>query len=144
MLLKQIPSFASGEANTLGGVGLGRGFVGGVPNHPTTDHAVMARHGTVIPDLARNGRSTSFEDQLPRDAIARSGREIAPLPPDASSTLYVEGLPPDSTRREVARILFCFGNCGYATKEFLSLFLQYYLIVIICLFNLIFQILNDN
>ena len=105
LLLKQISSFASGEANTLGGVGLGRGFVGDMPSLPTTDHAVMARRGAVIHDLARNGRSNSFEDQLPMDAIARPGREIAPLPPDASSTLYVEGLPPDSTRREVARIL---------------------------------------
>ena len=29
------------------------------------------------------------------------------LPPNASSTLYVEGLPEDCTTREVARILSC-------------------------------------
>lgn len=34
-----------------------------------------------------------------------SGRSEVPLPPDASSTLFVEGLPPNCTRREVARIL---------------------------------------
>ena len=32
------------------------------------------------------------------------------LPPNASSTLYVEGLPEDCTTREVARILFLCGN----------------------------------
>ncbi|KAI4384858.1 hypothetical protein MLD38_002957 [Melastoma candidum] len=31
-------------------------------------------------------------------------RDEAPLPPDASSTLYVEGLPSNCTRREVAHI----------------------------------------
>ncbi|PON31474.1 U1 small nuclear ribonucleoprotein A/U2 small nuclear ribonucleoprotein B'' [Trema orientale] len=112
----QIPSFASGEANTLGGVGLGRGFVG-APNPTTTDHTVMARHG-VIPDLSRNGQNASFEDQLPMDAIARPGREIAPLPPDASSTLYVEGLPSDSTRREVAHIFRPF--VGYKEVRLVS------------------------
>lgn len=33
------------------------------------------------------------------------GRPEVPLPPDASSTLFVEGLPSNCTRREVARIL---------------------------------------
>ncbi|CAI0452544.1 unnamed protein product [Linum tenue] len=33
------------------------------------------------------------------------GRSDLSLPPDASSTLYVEGLPSDCTRREVSRIL---------------------------------------
>lgn len=33
-------------------------------------------------------------------------RDEVPLPPDASSTLYVEGLPANCTRREVARILY--------------------------------------
>jgi hypothetical protein len=33
------------------------------------------------------------------------GRSEVPLPPDASSTLFVEGLPANCTRREVARIL---------------------------------------
>lgn len=34
-----------------------------------------------------------------------AGRPEATLPPDASSTLFVEGLPADCTRREVSRIL---------------------------------------
>ena len=73
-------------------------------SRPNTDHPVLG-HGAV-PDLAQNGRSTVFEDQLPIDALGRAGRDVAPLPRDASSTLYVEGLPSDSTRREVSRILF--------------------------------------
>lgn len=34
-----------------------------------------------------------------------SGRPEMPLPPDASSTLYVEGLPVNCTCREASRIL---------------------------------------
>ncbi|XP_062097716.1 RNA-binding protein 2 [Humulus lupulus] len=112
----QNPSFASGEPNTLGG--LGRGFAGGMQNIPTTDHAVMARHGAVIPDFARNDRSASFEDQLPMEAVARQGQALAPLPPDASSTLYVEGLPSDSTRREVSHIFRPF--VGYKEVRIVS------------------------
>ena len=89
-----------------GGVGLGRTFGGGTSSGATSDHAVMSRHREVVSDLVRNGRSIGFVDQLPVDEIARPGRETVPLPPDASNTLYVEGLPPDSTKREVARILF--------------------------------------
>ena len=57
------------------------------------------------PDLAPNGRAVGFGGQLPLDAMVRPGRETAPLPPDASNTLYVEGLPSNCTKREVARIL---------------------------------------
>ena len=57
-------------------------------------------------DLARNGRNVNYGGQLPVDTASVPGPETVPLPPDASSTLYVEGLPSDSTRREVARILF--------------------------------------
>lgn len=35
------------------------------------------------------------------------------LPPDASSTLYVEGLPPDATEREVSHIFRRFEGQGY-------------------------------
>ncbi|EXC19914.1 RNA-binding protein with multiple splicing [Morus notabilis] len=115
----QISSLNPGEASALGGVGIaGRAFVGGMPGLPTTDHAVMGRHGAIVPDLARNGRSTSFEDHLPIDPRARPGREIAPLPPDASSTLYVEGLPPDCSRREVAHIFRPF--VGYKEARLVS------------------------
>lgn len=96
-----------------------------MPRLTTANHALMGRHGDVVRDLARNGQNIGFVDQLPVDEMARPGQERTPLPPDASNTLYVEGLPPDSTRREVARILFLF---NYANEELLLfLFFQFYL-----------------
>lgn len=106
MLLKQLPSFASGEASTLRGVGLGRISGVGMPGLPIADPALLGRPGAVGPDLAPNGRNVSLSSQLPLDTTRR-GRETQSLPPDASNTLYVEGLPPDSSKREVARILNC-------------------------------------
>lgn len=106
MLLKQLPSFASGEASTLRGVGLGRISGVGMPGLPIADPALLGRPGAVGPDLAPNGRNVSLSRQLPLDTTRR-GRETQSLPPDASNTLYVEGLPPDSSKREVARILNC-------------------------------------
>ncbi|XP_004496491.1 RNA-binding protein 2-like [Cicer arietinum] len=97
-----LTSFNSGEASVIGGVGLARG-VGGMPGHSLGDPTVM-QHPGGGPDLARNGRNANFGGQLPINAISRPGPETIPLPPDASSTLYVEGLPSDCTRREVAHI----------------------------------------
>lgn len=45
--------------------------------------------------------------------IGVGGRPEIPLPPDASSTLYVEGLPANCTRREVSRILLVLLKCVY-------------------------------
>jgi hypothetical protein len=104
LLLKQLSSFTSGEASTLRGVGLGRASASGIPALPIADPAVLGRPRAVAPDLAPNGRNIGLGGQHPLDA-PRPGRETQPLPPDASNTLYVEGLPPDSTKREVARIL---------------------------------------
>nr|GMD50237.1 RNA-binding protein 2-like [Ipomoea batatas] len=69
----------------------------------TTRDPVATARGAVAPELVTNGRGMGYVGRLPVDAIARP-RETLPLPPDASSTLYVEGLPPDSTKREVAHI----------------------------------------
>lgn len=103
-------SYNSGEASTIGSVGMGRAVAGGMPGHSLADPAAMRRHGGGGgPDLAPNGRNGNFGGQLPIEAVSRPGPETVPLPPDASSTLYVEGLPSDSTRREVARILFVLG-----------------------------------
>ncbi|XP_035541773.1 RNA-binding protein 2-like isoform X1 [Juglans regia] len=99
----QLSSFTSGEASTLRGVGLGRVSGGGMPGPAMADPAVLGHTGIVGPDLAPNGRNVGIGNQLPLDAT-RPGRETQPLPPDASSTLYVEGLPPDSKKREVAHI----------------------------------------
>ncbi|XP_044511796.1 RNA-binding protein 2-like isoform X2 [Mangifera indica] len=46
------------------------------------------------------------------------GRAEIPLPPDASSTLYVEGLPSDCTRREVSHIFRPF--VGYKEVRLVS------------------------
>ncbi|XP_054786072.1 RNA-binding protein 2-like [Prosopis cineraria] len=100
----QLPSYNSGEASTIGSVGMVRPAVSGMPGHSLADPAVMRRPGSGGHDLAPNGRNVNFGGQLPVDTVPRPGPETVPLPPDASSTLYVEGLPPDSTRREVAHI----------------------------------------
>lgn len=100
--MKQLPSL-SGEAGKLRGVGFGRVSGGGMPGLPIADPALLGCPGAVGRDRAPNGRNLS---QLPLDTT-RQGRETQTLPPDASNTLYVEGLPPDSTKREVARILYC-------------------------------------
>lgn len=81
--------------------------VGGLPGHSLSDPSVMGHPGGGH-DLARNGRNVNYGGQLPVDTASMPGPETVPLPPDASSTLYVEGLPSDSTRREVARILYFF------------------------------------
>ncbi|KAL9277200.1 hypothetical protein ACSQ67_025248 [Phaseolus vulgaris] len=96
------------SGGTVGGLGLARGGGGGLSGHSLADPAVMGRHGGGGPDLAPNGRVVNYGGQLPVDAVSRPGPETVPLPPDASSTLYVEGLPSDSTRREVALQLFTF------------------------------------
>ncbi|KAL2324611.1 hypothetical protein Fmac_023669 [Flemingia macrophylla] len=113
---QQLTTFNSGEGSAIGGVGLARG-VGGLPGHSLTDPAVMGHPGGG-PDLARNGRSVNYGGQLPVDAAPRPGPETVPLPPDASSTLYVEGLPSDSTRREVAHIFRPF--VGYREVRLVS------------------------
>ncbi|KAF2321509.1 hypothetical protein GH714_000184 [Hevea brasiliensis] len=70
------------------------------------------------PDLAPNGQDIVFRSQPSVDTTARPVRETIPLPPDASSTLYVEGLPSDSTRREVAHIFRPF--VGYKEVRLVS------------------------
>lgn len=120
--MKQLSSLTSGEASTLRGVGLGRVSGGGMPGLSIADPAVLGRHGDGGPDFAPNGRNVGIGGL---DGT-RTGHETKPLPPDASSTLYVEGLPPDSTRREVARIL----SCDTAWKSHLSVFLLPTLLII--------------
>ncbi|KAK7279854.1 hypothetical protein RJT34_24913 [Clitoria ternatea] len=111
-----LTSFNSGEASAIGGGGLARG-VGGLPGHSLADPSVMG-HPSGGPDIARNGRNVNYGGQLPVDAVSRPGPETVPLPPDASSTLYVEGLPSDSTRREVAHIFRPF--VGYREVRLVS------------------------
>ncbi|KAL3504415.1 hypothetical protein ACH5RR_034256 [Cinchona calisaya] len=95
-------SLTSGEGSNYGGGGL-RAVAGGMPALPIHDSVASVRPGIVGPDLAPNRRRMGFSGQLPVEEIPRP-RETLPLPPDASSTLYIEGLPSDSTKREVAHI----------------------------------------
>lgn len=105
MILKQY-SLNSGEASTYSGSGFGRPPSGGASAVPLADRGLLGPPGAFGSDLVPNGRNRDFGAELPLDIMARPARETVPLPPDASSTLYVEGLPRDSTKREVARILF--------------------------------------
>ncbi|XP_057546619.1 RNA-binding protein 1-like [Amaranthus tricolor] len=54
----------------------------------------MANFGIMDPGLSAKGQGSNLV----------SGRSEVPLPPDASSTLFVEGLPANCTSREVAHI----------------------------------------
>ncbi|KAL3735512.1 hypothetical protein ACJRO7_024609 [Eucalyptus globulus] len=97
-------SHTPGEASAYGSVGMVRTIGGGMPGAPIADPSMMSRPGPIAPEMAPNGRNAGFGGPHPMEAMGRPGRETVPLPPDASSTLYVEGLPPDSTKREVAHI----------------------------------------
>ncbi|KAL6005656.1 DNA-binding protein jumonji/rbp2/SMCY [Asimina triloba] len=81
----QLPSYGAGEPV--------RPVTGGMSGHPVEDPRMMGV-GSMDPGMAAKGRSMGFG----------GGRPDMPLPPDASSTLYVEGLPANSTRREVSHI----------------------------------------
>ncbi|RXH85577.1 hypothetical protein DVH24_009398 [Malus domestica] len=96
----EMASYTSGEASTFGGAGMGRAVGGGMTGPPMADHSMRGRPGAMSSDVLTNGRNMNLANQLPVDSMPRPGRETVPLPLDASSTLYVEGLPPDSTRRE--------------------------------------------
>ncbi|KAJ4835189.1 DNA-binding proteins Bright/BRCAA1/rbp1 [Turnera subulata] len=102
----QAPLYASGEAGGLSGVGPVRGSAtGGMSSLPMVDSTVSGRPQATSRDLAPNGRDIGYSGKPAVDAMSRRELDTVPLPPDASSTLYIEGFPPDCTRREVARIL---------------------------------------
>ncbi|XP_050365222.1 RNA-binding protein 2-like isoform X2 [Argentina anserina] len=98
---------------TIVGVGLGRPIGDGL-----ADHSLMGHPTSVASDLI-SGRNNSLP-QLPVDTMPRLApeRETAPLPADATNTLYIEGLPPDSMRREVSHIFRPF--VGYKEVRLVS------------------------
>ncbi|GMI82975.1 hypothetical protein like AT1G21320 [Hibiscus trionum] len=112
----QLSSFPSGEPSTFGG--LEQPVVGSMPAHPIADPPVTGRHVYAASDLVPNRQNVGYGNQLPGDAMLRLGRDTVPLPPDASTTLYVEGLPSDSTKREVAHIFRPF--VGYKEVRLVS------------------------
>lgn len=65
-----------------------------MPNRTVDDPRIVALGG-VDSGATVKDRSMGFGSTRPE----------VPLPPDATSTLFVEGLPSNCTRREVARIL---------------------------------------
>lgn len=72
----------------------GRSLSSGLSGHLHADDPRIVAMGASDPIVSAKGRS-----------VAVGGRPEIPLPPDASSTLFVEGLPANCTRREVSRIL---------------------------------------
>ncbi|XP_006360156.1 RNA-binding protein 2-like isoform X3 [Solanum tuberosum] len=69
-----------------------RSMHSGISGHPIDDPRVMGIGGS--DQLAFKSRNVGMV----------GGRPEATLPPDASSTLFVEGLPADCTRREVSHL----------------------------------------
>lgn len=85
-MFQQISSYGGGQsARTLGGQ---------IPSRAVDDPRMLALGG-VDPSATVKDRNLGFGSTRPE----------VPLPPDATSTLFVEGLPSNCTRREVARIL---------------------------------------
>ncbi|KAK4793035.1 hypothetical protein SAY86_023470 [Trapa natans] len=114
----QISSLNPAEVGNLGGgsgtAGGGGGGFGVIPSFSKVIPTTMVHRGPLGPDLVPISQNTGYGGQIPIDIMHMTGQEPVHLPPNASSTLYVEGLPSDTTKREVARILFhLVGNFTY-------------------------------
>ncbi|TYJ07608.1 hypothetical protein E1A91_A11G016900v1 [Gossypium mustelinum] len=83
----------STQLSSYSGSQSGRPMSGGMPGRAVDDPR-MVGIGGLDPGQTIKDRTIGFG----------SGRPEPHLPPDASSTLFVEGLPPDCTRREVSHI----------------------------------------
>ncbi|XP_024029775.1 RNA-binding protein 1 [Morus notabilis] len=95
----QVSSYGSGQP--------GRPLGGGMPGR-TVDDPRLVGIGGIDPGTTVKDRPLGFS----------GGRPEVPLPPDASSTLFVEGLPANCTRREVAHIFRPF--VGYKEVRLVS------------------------
>ncbi|KAK4362888.1 hypothetical protein RND71_018129 [Anisodus tanguticus] len=82
----------SGQNSSYAGGESARSMSNGVINHPIDGPRVMGTVGSE--PVAAKSRTIGFG----------GGRPEARLPPDASSTLFVEGLPANCTRREVSHV----------------------------------------
>lgn len=104
---QQISSYGGGQS--------ARHMSGGMAGRPVDDPRI-AGIGGMDPGTTAKDRALGLG----------GGRAEVPLPPDATSTLFVEGLPSNCTQREVARILF-FGyrlnTCIHCFLSLLHLFL---------------------
>jgi hypothetical protein len=83
----QMPSIGANDAGRAVVGGMAGGMGAGMAGYPVDERRMM---GVVGMDARGMGYGA---------------RPEPPLPPDASSTLYIEGLPANCTRREVSRIL---------------------------------------
>ncbi|KAK6794158.1 hypothetical protein RDI58_007611 [Solanum bulbocastanum] len=90
-LLSLVNAEADNAPDNYKGIRLGKAGDCGVPTLLVRDLLPSARG----PEIAPNERTRVF---------MKRPRETLPLPPGASSTLYIEGLPLDSSLREVAHI----------------------------------------
>lgn len=82
---------------------------------PPSPHA-HAPHASLTPPAHPGyGQPQSYHQRPPPEHIQPQQPNFLSmqLPPDASSTLYVEGLPPDATEREVSHIFRRFEGQGY-------------------------------
>ncbi|KAJ8536912.1 hypothetical protein K7X08_035313 [Anisodus acutangulus] len=82
----------SGQNSSYAGGESVRSMSNGVINHPIDSPRVMGTMGSE--PVAAQSRTIGFG----------GGRPEVHLPPDASSTLFVEGLPANCTRREVSHV----------------------------------------
>ncbi|GFY83410.1 RNA-binding (RRM/RBD/RNP motifs) family protein [Actinidia rufa] len=80
------------QISSYGGGDSARPLGGGLSGHSVDDPRIMGI-GVSDPAVTEKSRSMGLG----------SARPERPLPPDASSTLFVEGLPANCTRREVSR-----------------------------------------
>ncbi|ONI25692.1 hypothetical protein PRUPE_2G315000 [Prunus persica] len=99
LMFQQMPSYSGGQS--------ARTLSGGLPGRSVDDPRMMGMGG-VDPGAPVKDRVLGMG----------SGRPEAPLPPGATSTLFVEGLPPNCTRREVAHIFRPF--VGYKEVRLVS------------------------
>ncbi|XP_021283661.1 RNA-binding protein 2-like [Herrania umbratica] len=97
----------STQMSSYSGSQSARPMSGGMPGRSVDDPRIMGIGG-VDPGQTVKDRTLGFG----------GGRPEAPLPPDASSTLFVEGLPSDCTRREVSHIFRPF--VGYKEVRLVS------------------------
>ncbi|KAG6707675.1 hypothetical protein I3842_06G043600 [Carya illinoinensis] len=97
----------SAQVSSYGGGQSARPLGGGLSGHAVDDPRIVGI-GSVEPGTTVKDRTLGFG----------GGRPEVPLPPDASSTLFVEGLPSNCTRREVAHIFRPF--VGYKEVRLVS------------------------
>ncbi|KAF3795687.1 RNA-binding protein 1 [Nymphaea thermarum] len=83
----QISTYSTADPGNIAGGGLGRAVTAGFGALPVPSG--------LDPAMGGQGQNIGYGGSRP---------EQPPLPPDASSTLFIEGLPSNCTRREVAHI----------------------------------------